>query len=119
MRGGGLVRRTPAPFGFHLLDSTDCELVTCRVENIAEDGIRADARGGHVVETCTVTFAGDDGLDIEGACILATGNKVTGAGDSGYEISGTGSQGFDLFDAATGGNTVEDDNDFGSIFSAP
>jgi hypothetical protein len=84
-----------APFGFHLLDSTDCELVKCRVENSAEDGIRADGGGGHVIEKCTVKFAGNDGIALgaeEASFVddcLVVKCKLLNVGGDGVDVNGS------------------------------
>ena len=77
------------------------------------------------VEHCKVTSAGGDGLRIGGNFGAWQSNSSTKAAGNGFVLDGTGntlslnvgkgSGGFDLLDNQPGQNTIEDDNDFGTV----
>jgi hypothetical protein len=84
------------PFGFHLVDSTGCELTKCRAEAIETDAIRADGGGGHLFEKCTVKFAGNDGIALGAEELTSVDDctitkcKLLIVGGDGIDINGSG-----------------------------
>jgi len=90
----------------------------------ASDGVRVDG-GLAVVMDCKVTAAGEHGYSIEGSDGTYTGNTSAKAAQDGFRLLGTGntlagnvakgSKGFDLENPVPANNTVDPDNDFGTV----
>jgi hypothetical protein len=100
------------------------ELGSCTIRKPGATGIDVSGASA-LVQHCTVKSAGGDGLRIGGNAGIWQFNTSTQATGNGFVLDGTGnvlslntgkgSGGFDLLDNQPGLNTIEPDNDFGTI----
>jgi hypothetical protein len=138
--GRGIVDN--APPSQHNNAYIDCKVVRPVAGGLVSTGVRGPELGGCIIRksgetgidvagtlalvlNCTVTSAGGDGLRIGGSDGIWQSNTSTKAAGNGFVLDGTGnvlslntgkgSGGFDLLDNQPGLNTIEPDNDFGTI----
>ena len=79
----------PGSNGIQLSDGSGHVVDSCKVVKAEEDGLFGlESATGVTVTDCTFRKPGINGMDIDGDDAVVTGNITTGAGDNGYAVIG-------------------------------
>ena len=109
------LRTSGGDVGFHLVDSSSCQLIKCRVDGSTGDGVRIEGGSSNAVLKVTVEQAGGDAIDLLKGTADATNSTIIGCKLLAPTLDGLGIDGTNTFvsackilDAGRDGIAVDD-----------